>query len=145
MSHSTHVGFSCPPTAVRRFSPPNRPEFPGPPVFASLAVGVGHRRGVVEFPVRTASVSDTPWCAFEPGRLREPDPFASPAVGVGHMPRSTAFTMTVKDVIALRGPPGIRCFIAKCASGVFPSSCATGVGHKDDSEAEVRGTKGSRR
>ena len=52
---------------------------------------------------------------------------------------------TVKDVIALRGPPGIRCFIAKCASGVFPSSCATGVGHKDDSEPEVRSTKGARR
>jgi hypothetical protein len=43
----------------------------------------------------------------------------------GHSP-----DFTFSDVIVLRGPPFIRAFIAKCASGVLPSSCATGVGHK---------------
>jgi len=37
----------------------------------------------------------------------------------GHSPD---FTFTVSDVIVFRGPPGIRAFIAMCASGVFPSS-----------------------
>lgn len=40
MSHSTHVGFSEPSTAVRKLSPPSLPEEPGPPV-PSLDVGVG--------------------------------------------------------------------------------------------------------
>ena len=39
MSHSTHVGFREPPAWVRRFSPPSRPELPGPPI-PSLCVGV---------------------------------------------------------------------------------------------------------
>src|SRR5215831_11790159 len=66
-------------------------------------------------------------------------------VGVGNIPRSTAFTITASDVIVDRGPPGIRAFIAKWASGVFPSSCATGVGHNPDSVAAVRGTNGRSR
>ncbi len=41
MSHSTHVGFSEPPTCVHRFSPPSLPEFPGPPI-PSACVGVAH-------------------------------------------------------------------------------------------------------
>jgi hypothetical protein len=60
------------------------------------------------------------------------------------MPRSTALTITASDVIVLRGPPFMRCFIARCASGVFPSSFATGVGHKPESVAIVRGTNGCR-
>jgi hypothetical protein len=49
----------------------------------------------------------------------------------GHQrPVSVAFTTTVSDVGFCRGPPGILAFIAMCASKVFPSSCATGVGHK---------------
>jgi hypothetical protein len=40
-----------------------------------------------------------------------------------------ALDITVSDVIAVRGPPGIRAFMARCASTVFWSSCATGVGH----------------
>jgi hypothetical protein len=48
-------------------------------------------------------------------------------------------TITVRDVIVLRGPPFILAFIAKCASGVLPSSWATGVGHKPDSLSDVRG------
>jgi hypothetical protein len=67
------------------------------------------------------------------------------AVGVGIMPRSTALTITVSDVIVLRGPPFIRCFIAMCASGVFPSSRATGVGHNPDPVAPVRGANGRSR
>ena len=60
------------------------------------------------------------------------------------MPRSTALTITVRLVIFLRPPP-IRAFIARCASGVLPSSCATGVGHNEDPLSDVRGTKrGSR-
>jgi hypothetical protein len=39
---------------------------------------VGHSRRT------TASVSDTPGCAFEPSRLREPLALPSPRVGVGH-------------------------------------------------------------
>jgi hypothetical protein len=66
-------------------------------------------------------------------------------VGVGHIPRSTAFTITVSDVIVWRGPPGIRCFIARCASGVLPSSWLTGVGHNEDAVAEVRGADMGRR
>jgi hypothetical protein len=67
------------------------------------------------------------------------------AVGVGSMPRSTALTITVRDVIVLRGPPFIRCFIAMCASGVLPSSWATGVGHKPDPVPPVRGADGASR
>jgi hypothetical protein len=49
----------------------------------------------------------------------------------GHQrPVSVAFTTTVNEVGVLRAPPGIRAFIAMCASNVLPSSCATGVGHK---------------
>lgn len=71
--------------------------------------------------------------------------FESPTVGVGHMRRSTALTITVNDVIVRRGPPFIRAFIAKCASGVFPSSCATGVGHNEDPVTAVRGADGGSR
>jgi len=39
MSHSTHVGFSCPPAAVCKLSPPSRPCRPGP--VAAFACGVG--------------------------------------------------------------------------------------------------------
>jgi hypothetical protein len=48
MSHSTHVGFNEPPTCVRRFSPPCRPELPGPPV-PSLFVGVAQCATVPRF------------------------------------------------------------------------------------------------
>ena len=48
MSHSTHVGFNCPigcpasaNTVVLKFSPPSRPELPGPPIPSDF-VGVGH-------------------------------------------------------------------------------------------------------
>jgi hypothetical protein len=37
----------------------------------------------VDVPLVTASVSDTPGCAFDPVRFREPLAFPSPAVGVG--------------------------------------------------------------
>ena len=88
MSHSTHVGFSCPPvdsgstasssvspswcedsafrrTAVRKFGPPARPWCPGPPE-ASALVGVGHRlcRAIVSNDGRTAAPSDGDW--FDP-------------------------------------------------------------------------------
>lgn len=59
------------------------------------------------------------------------------------MPRSTALTITFSDVIVLRAPPGILAFIARCASGVFPSSCATGVGNKPDAIPPVRGANGA--
>lgn len=49
-----------------------------------------------------------------------------------------ALSITVRLVIFLRGPPGIRAFIRKCASGLFWSSCATGVGHNEESLAEMR-------
>lgn len=45
----------------------------------------------------------------------------------------------------MRGPPFIRRFIAMCASGVLPSSFATGVGNKPDAVAAVRGAKGRSR
>ena len=66
-------------------------------------------------------------------------------LGVGQSPRSTALTITVSDVMVFRGPPGIRAFIARCASGVLPSSCATGVGHKPEPVAAVRGANGRSR
>jgi hypothetical protein len=49
---------------------------------------------------------------------------------------------TANEVIVFRGPPGIRAFIAMCAFGVFPSSCATGVGNKPEPVTAVRGTNG---
>lgn len=48
-------------------------------------------------------------------------------------------------MIVERGPPFIRAFIARCASGVFPSSWATGVGHKPDTVPPVRGANGGSR
>lgn len=54
-------------------------ECPGvfsPRFFSSCAWGDGHARTVT-------SVSVTPGCAFDPGRLRLPLAFASPAVAVG--------------------------------------------------------------
>jgi hypothetical protein len=63
-------------------------------------------------------------------------------VGVGHSPRVVAFAITAKFVIVFRGPPFIRAFMAKCASGVLPSSCATGVGHNPDAISAVRGADG---
>ncbi len=45
------------------------------------------------------------------------------ALGVGHI-----LAWTVSDVASLRPPP-IRSFIARCASGDFWSSRATGVPH----------------
>lgn len=72
---------SC--TAVRRFSVPSElAACPGPEV-ASMLVGVGHCRGVVEFPATAASVKLTPACALLPARFLLLDA-ASPAVGVGH-------------------------------------------------------------
>jgi hypothetical protein len=56
-----------------------------------------------------------------------------------------ALTMTDGEVIVLRGPPFILCFIRRCASTVLPSSWATGVGHNEDPIAEMWGTnEGSR-
>src|SRR5580704_16974102 len=83
-----------------------------------------------------------PVITFTPWLWRPSQRFA---VGVGHNPRSTALTITVSDVIVLRGPPGIRAFMAKCASGVLPSSCATGVGHNEDPLAYMGGTDEARR
>jgi hypothetical protein len=88
MTHSTHLGFRAPGVVSLRRKLPCRPGGfleVGPPV-ASLAVGVGTRRGVSLLPYFTASVRLTPAWAFEPGRLREPELLASPAVGVGHVP-----------------------------------------------------------
>src|SRR5262245_33396770 len=125
MSHSTHVGFNCPRIA---FCPCDwRP-------LHRFAVGVGHSRRLLVRPERTIA-------------NRSPRPPRSPSVarGVGHMPRSTALTITVSEVIVFRGPPGILAFIARCASGVFPSSWATGVGHNPDSVPLVRGADGGSR
>lgn len=81
-------------------------------------------------------------------------PRASPsrALGVGQLsasfsgghwswysPRAMALTITWSDVIFLRPPP-IRAFMAMWARGVLLSSLATGVGHKEQALAEVRGT-----
>lgn len=52
--------------------------------------------------------------------------------GVGHIPRSVALTMTFNDVIVFRGPPFMRSFIARWASTLLLSSCATGVGQNPD-------------
>ncbi len=91
ISHSTHGG-------LRTMALGDR--LPGVPV-----VGVGWpERKAVAWPGR----SRPPWRC--PGN----GPFPSRACGVGH-----AFTATVRDVIPLRGPPGIRAFIARCASGDF--------------------------
>jgi hypothetical protein len=51
-------------------------------------------------------------------------------------PPFAARTATARLVMVLRGPPFIRAFIAKCATGVFPSSCATGVGNHDPGSRE---------
>lgn len=94
------------------------------PRFASVAVGVDQFTAlVVKF-----------WnCAFCPGF-----PFPSRAVGVGH-----CFAMTVNDVIAVRPPP-IRAFVARCASGDFWSSLATGVGQQPEPFPLVRRANGCR-
>src|SRR5215831_10516346 len=96
MSHSTHVGFRLPPTAVLRLSPPSRPEDPGPPSPSAL-VGVGQSL--------TA--------AFNSSLLRSiwagPPSFAeSCTVGVGHI-----LAATWSEVTARRGPPGMFAFISR--------------------------------
>src|SRR5262245_6901854 len=70
MSHSTHVGFNAPFTAVRRLSPPSPPEDPGPPI-PSDSVGVGQRA--------TNVATDRLLAVPDPDRL---GPFQSDAVGV---------------------------------------------------------------
>jgi hypothetical protein len=79
MSHSTHVGFSWPRALIALDPSDSESVAPfGRSRFASLVVGVGN--------LTTASVSEVPAWAFDPGRLREPLDFASPAVGVGQDP-----------------------------------------------------------
>lgn len=72
MSHSTHSGFRLPPTAVLKFSPPDIPEQPGPPI-PSERVGVGHIR--ITAPTRLSLFA---WLG---GRLAF---FESLTVGVGN-------------------------------------------------------------
>lgn len=77
---------------------------------------------------------------------RCPAPVTSDALGVGqssgNTPRSIAFTITVSDVMVLRVDPIFVRFICMCASGVLPSSFATGVGHNPDPVPLVRGADG---
>jgi hypothetical protein len=127
MSHSTHVGFNCPViyvpvviAAALELEPPAESLFD--------AVGVGNI---------TALVSD--W--YSP--LARVTLLASSAVGVGHIPDRA---ITANDVIVNLGPPGMRAFIAKCASAVLPSSDATDVGSNgEQSPSEVRCTDCGRR
>jgi hypothetical protein len=96
MSHSTHAGFREPPTAVRRFSPPSRPEDPGPPVpsVPSDFVGVGH-----EVRAETASTSVPPSRAFE--GVTSPACEPKLALGVGHIVTKSE---SVVSAWALDGP-----------------------------------------
>jgi hypothetical protein len=120
MSHSTHVGFNCPPAGTtpcagsvscrRRCPAEDEP-------FQSVALGEGTRRGVWLFPKRTASVKLTPGCAREPGRFREPAAFASPAVGVGQRAPAVA-----------RSSPPLPWRSARAAKS-GPLGLAFGVGH----------------
>jgi hypothetical protein len=93
MSHSRNVGFSGPRMALRPcdWRPDRR-----------LAVGVGH----LKWPLGLG-LPRTAW-------IKSPLPplSASVARGVGQSSRSIALTITVSDVIVLRGPPFIRAFIA---------------------------------
>jgi hypothetical protein len=89
---------------------------------------VGHIiwRGVVELPKRTKSVSDTPFFAFEPIRLREPLAFASPAVGVGtNNPRLA--------IVSRLGFPAVRYVVPSPRLPLFvdPYRLAVGVGSSD--------------
>lgn len=97
----------------------------------SRAVGVGHC-------LTATSVKDTCDVPLEPERSE------SFAVAVGHI-----FDCTVSDVGELRGPPGNLDFIARCASGDFWSSFATGVahapsGHDPEAFPLVRGSNAGR-
>ena len=161
MSHSTHVGFNCPVTrsaaSARVASVPWFGVAPGTHhVFDSRlpshAEGVGQSRAApvsVGFPPAYVALVLSASAAVgvgnhDPGsrELIDGDAWFAFAVGVCSILRSTALTITVNEVIVERGPPFIRRFIAMCASGVLPSSFATGVGHNEDSVAEVRGTNG---
>jgi hypothetical protein len=81
---------------------------------------------------------------------RSPVSFQSRAVGVGQATVPSACLKSLRastdsDVIVLRSPPGILRFIAICASGVLPSSRATGVGNEPNPISPVRGAKGTSR
>nr|WP_064746383.1 hypothetical protein [Lysobacter antibioticus] len=84
----------------------------GPPFSPSLARGVLH------------TAFATPGRPLRRSAAKSPRFSASFAVAVGQ----TALAATCKLVIALRGPPGIRDFIAKRAAGDLLSSFPTAVG-----------------
>lgn len=71
ISHSTKVGDSGPgvssATTVRRFRPPPRPEFPGPPI-PSAAVGVGNHD-----PRSRCAIDGADWFAFAVGVCNNED------------------------------------------------------------------------
>jgi len=56
---------------------------------------------------------------------------------------SSDFIFTCSDVIVFLGPPFIRAFIARCASGLLLSSFATAVGNNPDPVSSMRGIDGA--
>jgi len=99
MSHSTHVGFSAPPTAAFR-GIEFREDWDGPPLFAaSCVVGVGHipelamsRKPICLLTPRAACLSislfnasaDLPlWLSHAPGVGKNPDTITSVASANG--------------------------------------------------------------
>ena len=132
MSHSTHVGFSCPPTASRRVGPYRPAGSYGVPsgrkFRARLEVGVGHnatassrlRRPSVKY--RRAAVS-TDGMPQRSARL---------AVGVGQVP--------VRAMVSSDGrtdAPGLGLWLE-------PKRLAAGVGNHEDPITSVRGAEGGR-
>ena len=102
MSHSTHVGFNCPPTAVCKSGEPCRVAVSAG-LLPLLAVGVRS--------IFTAVASPSPAFLLMPLRLLFPL-----TVGVGHISRITA-------------PTTEAMFICDVGSAAFFASFAVGVGH----------------
>jgi len=146
ISHSTHVGFSCPPFAGS-YCALSLPVFLSCPLYRAisivprswvLAVGVGNLLGVSEFPNLTASVRLTPACALLPGRFLEPLDFASPFVGVGQTP-----------LLAMVDKLGVPLLGRLCGTWpsfwLVPYSTAVGVGNNPEAVPLVIGANGRRR
>ena len=82
MRTSTHAGLSCPPAAVRRFSPPSRCGLVPGPAVPSRFVGVGHISGCSRA-TAIASSSSVDRAGFQYRFACGPRWIPSRAVGVG--------------------------------------------------------------
>ena len=105
-SHSTHVGFSCPPCARFTALPSVFVFWFGPAPRQSPAAGVGYRP-VPPSPL-TQSVSDTPGWALLEVVLRLPAALESPAVGVGNDEHSISDMRGTDRCCRKTSPPRIE-------------------------------------